>query len=102
MFESLRTDMAMHSQVWIVFLVISSLYSFWWDIYMDWGLGSREHHFLRQNITFPPWAYYCAIVFDGCARGPYAIYISPGKLQCFLLLCWFEFECVGCGHQGRM
>lgn len=32
-----------------------------------------------QVLRLPPWAYYCAVVFDGLARGPYALYISPGQ-----------------------
>ena len=27
---------------WIFLFVASSIYSFCWDVYMDWGLGRRE------------------------------------------------------------
>ena len=49
---------------------------------MDWGMGefTSKHWGLRDNIALPAWFYYCAVLFDACARGPYAIYISPGAL----------------------
>jgi len=66
---------------WTGFTVLGAAYSFFWDVRMDWGMGefTSKHWGLRDNIALPAWFYYCAILFDACARGPYAIYISPGQ-----------------------
>lgn len=51
--------------VFIGVSIFSSLYSYAWDLYMDWGLlRSREPglKFLRPKIMLPQWFYYYAIV----------------------------------------
>lgn len=70
--------------VWFYVSVITTLYSLYWDVFMDWGLGDlkAEHFFLRrsENLAYPPAAYYCAIVIDSVFRLGWAIYISPGNI----------------------
>eukprot|EP00298_Acanthocystis_sp_HF-20_P013635 c20445_g1_i6.p1 GENE.c20445_g1_i6~~c20445_g1_i6.p1 ORF type:complete len:596 (+),score=187.30 c20445_g1_i6:352-2139(+) len=43
--------------VWIASLVLSTLYTFYWDVKMDWGLGSRtltpNCFDLRDRLMFP-------------------------------------------------
>ncbi len=49
----------------IVISVISTLYAFTWDLYMDWGLiRSKEkgRYMLRHKVLLPKWFYYYAIV----------------------------------------
>lgn len=38
---------------WWFFLVLKTLYSFAWDVRMDWGLGHMQHGFLRPSLCFP-------------------------------------------------
>lgn len=43
---------------WFFLFVSSSLYSYFWDVYMDWGLGRRKHGFLGSRLMFPNKSYY--------------------------------------------
>lgn len=47
---------------WMGLFVASSLYSFCWDVYMDWGLGRREHGFLGTRLMFPKRSYYYTVI----------------------------------------
>ena len=49
---------------------ISTLYSLFWDIYLDWGCGRRnnKHIFLREKLTYPQIVYYLAIIYDIIVR----------------------------------
>ncbi len=50
---------------WVGLFIASSLYSFSWDVWMDWGLGRCSHKFLGPRLMFPNVAwYYTAIVAD--------------------------------------
>jgi hypothetical protein len=78
---------------WFYVSIVATLYSLYWDVIMDWGLGHlrAEHPFLRSSDTlyFPPYVYYVAIVLDAFFRLGWAIYISPGNMvlqQHFILL----------------
>ena len=44
----------------------STLYSLFWDIYLDWGCGRKNNNylFLREKLTYPPITYYFAIIYD--------------------------------------
>jgi xenotropic and polytropic retrovirus receptor 1 len=51
--------------IFVVISVISTLYAFSWDLYMDWGLiRSKEkgRYMLRHKVLLPKWFYYYAIV----------------------------------------
>lgn len=49
--------------LWIVLFVASTLYSYWWDVYMDWALGDRKHGFLRESLMYSArWYYYFVLV----------------------------------------
>jgi len=47
---------------WMALFVASSLYSFTWDVYMDWGLGRPEHNFLGPRLMFPNRLYYYGVI----------------------------------------
>ena len=50
---------------WLLLFLTSSLYSFTWDVYMDWGLGRREYQFLGPTLMYPRrWYYFAVIVLD--------------------------------------
>ena len=38
--------------IWILAFICSTLYSFWWDVVMDWGLGNPDSGFLRNCLLF--------------------------------------------------
>jgi len=40
--ESLRRRSNLFQVFWMGLFIASSLYSFFWDVYMDWGLGRKE------------------------------------------------------------
>jgi hypothetical protein len=48
---------------WTILFISSSLYSFAWDVYMDWGLGRKEYGFLCPQLMYPKKYYYCKYHF---------------------------------------
>jgi len=48
---------------WLALFVSSSLYSFFWDVYMDWGLGRREYGYLGPRLMFPSRSHYYGVIF---------------------------------------
>ena len=46
--------------------LLSTFYSFGWDIYMDWGLlrGVEGKRFLRAKTSYPNYFYYMAMPLD--------------------------------------
>ena len=73
--------------LWISVSIFGSLYSYTWDIYMDWGLmRSREKgkFGLRSKITFSRWYYYFAMVTDLLLKFTWIFtFIEPKKLENF-------------------
>jgi len=50
---------------WMGLFICSSLYSFTWDVYMDWGLGKPQYQGLGPRLMFPNRLhYYGVIVID--------------------------------------
>ncbi|XP_035220946.1 LOW QUALITY PROTEIN: xenotropic and polytropic retrovirus receptor 1-like [Stegodyphus dumicola] len=66
--------------LWIVFGFISSIYTYIWDIKMDWGLfdaNTGENPFLREEIVYSsPNFYYFAIVEDLILRFGWTLSVS--------------------------
>ncbi|XP_055925853.1 xenotropic and polytropic retrovirus receptor 1-like [Argiope bruennichi] len=66
--------------LWIVFGFISSIYTYIWDIKMDWGLfdeNTGENRFLREEIVYSsPNYYYFAIVEDLVLRFGWTLSVS--------------------------
>lgn len=48
---------------WMGLFICSSLYSWCWDIYMDWGLGLPEYAMLGPRLMFPKKIYYYLVIF---------------------------------------
>ena len=62
-----------HSSFFLLCAVFNSLYSFLWDVIMDWGLGQphlpRRVVFLRHQLTYRPrQVYYLIILVDFALR----------------------------------
>lgn len=67
---------------WLTCFIISTLYSFSWDVFMDWGLGDREHGGLRAKLMFHhPWKYYVAIAVDFVLRFSWTLTLVPATSQ---------------------
>lgn len=47
---------------WLALFVSSSLYSFVWDVYMDWGLGRPKNAFLGPRLMFPSKYHYYGVI----------------------------------------
>jgi hypothetical protein len=55
--------------VWVFMFIASTLYIFWWDVNMDWGLGNKEYGYLRKHLMYKKKGYYYgAIVVDFLLR----------------------------------
>lgn len=74
---------------WVTVSIITTLYAFWWDTVMDWGLcqcfwgkkacnDSESHPFLlRDTMYFSPGVYYTAMLGNFIMRLGWAFLISP-------------------------
>lgn len=50
---------------WMGIFIASSLYSYFWDVRMDWGLGRINNRLLGTRLMFPKTsAYYLVMVVD--------------------------------------
>lgn len=104
--------------VWIYYglALASTLYSFWWDLAQDWGLGlPRKNPFdpnyvaLRERLAAPRHVYYVAAFFDFFGRfiwtltlisersSPWYVYVTPflAPLEILRRASWmfFRVEC---------
>ena len=64
-YRVVQAPMDLYQYFWIGLFICSSLFSFFWDVYMDWGLGRPKYKGLGPRLMFPNhmW-YYGAIVLD--------------------------------------
>jgi hypothetical protein len=63
---------------WMALFVSSSLYSFFWDVFMDWGLGHAKFGFLSQRLMYPHRStYYCVILLDIVLRFMWVLTLVP-------------------------
>ena len=63
---------------WIISLVISTLYSYLWDIFMDFGIGNKRHAGLRDQLMYPNRAvYYISMVADLFLRFAWSLTLVP-------------------------
>jgi hypothetical protein len=67
---------------WMLLFVSSSLYSFTWDVFMDWGLGKPSYGYLGPSLMYPRRSYYYA-----------TIAIDLGEKHCRLHLVYFILTC---------
>ncbi|KAG0252375.1 hypothetical protein BG011_007016 [Mortierella polycephala] len=87
---------------WIFMSLLTSVYTFSWDVYMDWGLfrfgkhggGAHGHPFLRQELVYSrAWVYYVAIVLDFLGRFSWVVRLIPMDVNVHVLsfaLAFFE------------
>eukprot|EP01135_Chromosphaera_perkinsii_P004680 Nk52_evm29s293 gene=Nk52_evmTU29s293 len=64
-------------RLWLLFVFVNTIYSFLWDVYMDWGLGNVKCGFLRHELVYKYRIfYYFIILFDLFARFTWSITLS--------------------------
>lgn len=72
--------------LWIIFAAISTIYSYVWDLKIDWGLFQNDHpyfKFLRKDLFFPVQLYYFMIVNNFVLRLVWVLSISPDIAKTF-------------------
>ena len=77
--------------LWIIMQMINSIYSYSWDLYMDWGLlRSKEAgtYGLRHKISYHKAFYYWAIVSNLLLRGTWLITLSLSEESYFFSWSW--------------
>jgi hypothetical protein len=79
--------------VFIMFAILNSIYTSFWDVYYDWSLGdpNAKHRFLRQTLGYKHvWMYYVAIIIDPILRFNWICYaITPLHIQHSALTSFF-------------
>ena len=53
-----KSGMAPTQVAWTVMFISSTLYTFYWDVRMDWGLGQRASGWLRPHLLLKHRFYY--------------------------------------------
>ena len=68
----------MFQDFWTLAFVSSSLYSFWWDLNMDWGLGKPKYGFLGPRLMYPRRSFYFGIMaLDFVLRFAWVLTLLP-------------------------
>lgn len=87
---------------WMAVFVGSSLFSFFWDVFMDWGLGQREYQYLGPRLMYPRRMYYYYVIAIDLGK----FHLEASKLsrrRAFLTLCDLMYlpgylqSCASCG-----
>ncbi|KAL7750981.1 Xenotropic and polytropic retrovirus receptor 1 [Sorochytrium milnesiophthora] len=67
---------------WVVLSTVTILYSYWWDVYIDWGLcrSKSKNRWLRDELFFRPAFLHFAIVSNFVMRTAWILGQSPGSL----------------------
>ncbi|KAF9114965.1 hypothetical protein BGX27_009293 [Mortierella sp. AM989] len=80
--------------IYISIASLTSIYTFTWDVYMDWGLfrfgkhggGANGHPFLRQELVYSEiWVYYMAIILDFIGRFSWVVRLIPMNVNVMVL-----------------
>eukprot|EP00040_Diaphanoeca_grandis_P003204 m.24219 g.24219 ORF g.24219 m.24219 type:complete len:413 (+) comp14504_c0_seq1:176-1414(+) len=73
--------------LWMYTVVINTVYSWLWDVYMDWGLGrprmggKPQWPFLRSTLVYQyPLLYYLIVPFDLALRATWSLKLSSHLL----------------------
>mmetsp|Transcript_29503 Transcript_29503/g.81084 ORF Transcript_29503/g.81084 Transcript_29503/m.81084 type:complete len:913 (-) Transcript_29503:29-2767(-) len=75
---SRNQESSLFQMFWMFAFIGSSLYSFFWDVYMDWGLGRPKYDFLGPRLMYPrKGAYYAIIGLDLVLRFAWVLTLIP-------------------------
>jgi len=60
--------------IYCIIASVSTIYSWVWDVTMDWDLGHAKHNFLRAKLMYTtPRVYYLACIVDLILRAVWAV-----------------------------
>jgi len=66
--------------VFVIALGASTCYTYYWDVYNDWGLGKTGHAFLRADLLYRRrWCYYATIAADLFLRFTWTLTLLPSR-----------------------
>ena len=101
------------NSLYLVTFLASTLYSFWWDVAQDWGLGmatqnpcGNTYAPLRRRLAAPRCVYFVATIFDFFGRfvwtltlvsqrsSPWMVYVTPflAPLEILRRASWMFFR----------
>jgi hypothetical protein len=74
--------------LWLIIVIIATIYSYGWDIYKDWSIGDRKsaNWMLRDQLLYPKWWYYAAAIANLILRLMWTFTISPDVVATFFFL----------------
>jgi len=76
--SEVKKDPESYTAFYILFTCIATIYSYVWDITMDWGLARKSHGGLRERLMFGNrWIYYAVILVDLIGRFMWVITLMP-------------------------
>ncbi|KAL9957149.1 hypothetical protein ACROYT_G038751 [Oculina patagonica] len=79
-----KQQMDFYFLFWIFSALVSTCYTYVWDVRMDWGLMDPKHGFLRAKLLFKHLGfYYFAVVSDLFLRLSWVLTISVGEAGLF-------------------
>ncbi len=72
--------------VWLVFAILTSIYTYYWDLKYDWLLldVTARRKLLRNKITYPMKFYYILLFVNLLLRCSWALTLSPNIVKNFL------------------
>jgi hypothetical protein len=50
--RSIYPDVFGWTILWLFAITFSTAYTYSWDIFIDWGLGKKEHSYLRSRLLY--------------------------------------------------
>jgi hypothetical protein len=56
--KELKFALNFYQIFWTFLFIVTSIYAFIWDVYMDFGLGLKQYSYLNQPLMYPQKSYY--------------------------------------------
>mmetsp|Transcript_2066 Transcript_2066/g.4700 ORF Transcript_2066/g.4700 Transcript_2066/m.4700 type:complete len:825 (+) Transcript_2066:418-2892(+) len=77
-FTSVTKNTSWYKSLWVGAFVVSTLFTYYWDIVFDWGLCKKGQGLLREHLMLPDKRYYyCAMVIDLVLRFTWCLTLIP-------------------------
>src|SRR5690606_30630679 len=66
--------------LWFLAILVSTGYTYLWDIYKDWGLMEKNRGYLRKSLMYPKNSYYWAMISNLIMRFMWTLTLSEAPL----------------------
>ncbi|GBG32248.1 Xenotropic and polytropic retrovirus receptor 1-like [Hondaea fermentalgiana] len=77
-FNTVTKNTPWYKSLWVAAFVLSTCFTYFWDVYFDWGLCRREFNGLREHTMIPDRRYYyIAMVLDLVLRFAWCFTLIP-------------------------